>query len=95
MSLVSFDICKGNPGTLDFLIRAYDLDMFAAEKGFSRMENAEITGSWLYILWNDCCNRDTKKAIRAMNEIDIEVIKDHVFRPRGLPFEELEEAKND
>ena len=95
MSFVSFDICKGNPGALDFLIRAYDLDMFAAEKGFSRMENAEITGSWLYILWNDCCNRDTKKAIRAMNEIDIEVIKDHVFRPRGLPFEELVGAKND
>lgn len=87
--MVSFDICKGNPGTLTFLMKAYDLDMFAAERGFSRMEKAGIDGSWLYILWNDCCNRDTKKAIRAMIEIKIEVIKDHVLRPRGIPFAEL------
>jgi len=32
MGLVSFDICKGNPGALTFLMKAYDLDMFAAEK---------------------------------------------------------------
>ena len=90
MGLVSFDIVKGNPGALTFLMNAYDLDMFAAEKGFKRMEKAGITGSWLYMLWNDCCNRDTEKAIKAMNEIDIEVIKDHVYRPRGLPFAETE-----
>ena len=91
MGLVSFDIVKGNPGALTFLINAYDLDMIAAEKGFKRMEKAGITGSWLYMLWNDCCNRDTKKALEAMNKIDVEVIKDHVFRPRGIPFDELEE----
>ena len=35
MSLVSFDICKGNPGALDFLIRAYDCDMFLLQsEGF-------------------------------------------------------------
>ena len=94
MGLVSFDICKGNPGALTFLMQAYKLDMFAAEKGFKRMENAGITGSWLYMLWNDCCNRDIPKALKVMNEIDIEVIKDHVFRPRGLPFDDLE-AKNE
>lgn len=92
MGLVSFDICKGNPGALTFLMKAYDLDMFAAEKGFARMEKAGITGSWLYMLWNDCCNRDTKKALKAMNKIDVEFIKDHVFRPRGIPFDELEET---
>ena len=90
MGLVSFDIVKRNPGALTFLMNAYDLDMVAAEKGFKRMEKAGITGSWLYMLWNDCCNRDTKKALKAMNKIDIEVIKDHVFRPRGIPFDELE-----
>ena len=92
MSLVSFDICKGNPGALTFLMKAYDLDPFAAERAFSRMRDAGIEGSWLYMIWNDCCNRDTRKAIRAMIEIDIEVIKDHVFRPRGIPFEEMEEG---
>ena len=92
MSLVSFDICKGNPGALTFLMKAYDLDPFVAERAFARMRDAGIEGSWLYMIWNDCCNRDTRKAIRVMNEIDIEVIKDHVFRPRGIPFEEMEDG---
>lgn len=91
MGLVSFDICKGNPGALTFLMHAYKLDMFAAEKGFKRMEKAGITGSKLYILWNDCCHRDTGRAIQAMNEIDIDVIKEHINvscdMPRGRAFD--------
>lgn len=93
--LVDFNICKGNPGALSFLIIANDLDMFAAKRGFARMRDAGIEGSWLYVLWNDCCDRNTRKAIRVMNETDIKEIKNHVFRPRGIPFEELEEGKND
>ncbi len=32
--IVTFDICAGNPGALQFLMQAYDMDMFKAEQGF-------------------------------------------------------------
>ena len=61
--MVTFDICAGNPGALQFLMQAYDMDMFKAEQGFQRMQRAGITGARLYMLWNDCCNRDTEAAV--------------------------------
>lgn len=64
--MVTFDICAGNPGALQFLMQAYDMDMFKAEQGFQRMQRAGITGACLYMLWNDCCNRDTEAALLAM-----------------------------
>lgn len=51
--MVTFDICAGNPGALQFLMQAYDMDMFKAEQGFQRMQRAGITGARLYMLWND------------------------------------------
>lgn len=36
--MVTFDICAGNPGALQFLMQAYDMDMFKAEQGFQRMQ---------------------------------------------------------
>ena len=64
--MVTFDICAGNPGALQFLMQAYDMDMFKAEQGFQRMQRAGITGARLYMLWNDCCNRDTEEALLAI-----------------------------
>ena len=89
MGLVSFDIVKGNPGALTFLMNAYDLDMVAAEKGFKRMEKAGITGSWLYMLWNDCCCRCTEKAMDIMKTKDIDSIINHIDggNGRGIPFD--------
>lgn len=51
--MVSFDICEGNPGALTFLMQAYDVDMFGAERAFQRMQDNGITGCKLYMLWND------------------------------------------
>ena len=68
--MVTFDICAGNPGALQFLMQAYDMDMFKAEQGFQRMQRAGITGARLYMLWNDCCNRDTEAALLAMNTLN-------------------------
>lgn len=47
--MVTFDICAGNPGALQFLMQAYDMDMFKAEQGFQRMQRAGITGARLYM----------------------------------------------
>ena len=93
--MVSFEICKGNPGALSFLMSAYDADPFGAEMAFSRMDNHEIVGTMLYMLWNDYCGRDTCQALRVMRLCDPDEIRRHINYEggRGIPFtpEELEE----
>lgn len=86
--LVSFAIAEGNPGALTFLTEAYLKDPFKAELGFRRMWNAGITGSRLYMLWNDCCERNTEMAIDIMQNKVIDVILHHIDggRGRGIPF---------
>lgn len=54
--LVSFDICKGNPGAFTFVMAAYDKRMFDAERAFQKLSNAGILGDKLYMIWNDCCD---------------------------------------
>lgn len=86
--MVTFDICAGNPGALQFLMQAYDMDMFKAEQGFQRMQRAGITGVRLYMLWNDCCNRDTEAALLAMNTLNIESVVEFINYEggRGIPI---------
>lgn len=93
--MVSFDICEGNVGALTFLMEAYDIDLFGAEKAFQRMQDNNITGSKLYMLWNDCCKRDTKKALNVMNTNTIEDIINHINyeNGRGIEYNEESEVK--
>lgn len=92
--MVSFDICEGNPGALRFLMTAYRLDMFKAESAFQRMQDNHITGTKLYMLWNDCCNRDTELALRIAHAAPIDKIVEHINYEggRGFPFTEEELA---
>jgi len=42
-SLVTFNLCKGNPGALQFMMLAYrGTLMFCAERGFARMRDNDI-----------------------------------------------------
>ena len=94
--MVSFDICEGHPGALTFLMDAYNKAMFEAERAFQRMQDNNITGCKLYMLWNDCCNRDTKLTLKVMTFCSIEKIKEHINYDEGRGFaftsEELKEA---
>ena len=81
--MVTFDICEGNIGALTFLMEAYDIDMFGAETAFQRMQNNNITGSKLYMLWNDCCDRDTEKALKIMKDNTIQDIVEHINYESG------------
>ncbi len=91
--MVSFDICEGNPGCLRFLIEAYKMDPFNAENAFSRMQRIGIRGADLYMLWNDCCGRDTTFAIAAMREAAGEELCAHLpIGIRGVPFSDKEKA---
>lgn len=93
--MVTFDICEGSVGALTFLMSAYDIDMFGAERAFSRMQYNNITGSKLYMLWNDCCDRDTEKALRIMKNNTIEDIVEHINyeNGRGIKYNEEREVK--
>ena len=88
--MVGFNLCEGNPGALAFMMEAYmEFNPFRAERGFQRMQCNGISGSRLYMLWNDCCNRDTKKAVDIMCEYSICDIIQHINYSdgRGIPFD--------
>ena len=76
--MVSFDLCEGNPGALTFMGQAYSINPFKAENAFQRMQDNKIRGSKLYMLWNDCCDRDTNKAVEIMLNNDIDDIVKHI-----------------
>lgn len=81
--MVSFDICEGNPGALTFLMQAYDKHLFVAERAFQKMQDARITGPKLYMIWNDCCDRDTDKAVDMMLNEDIDTILHYINYENG------------
>lgn len=90
--MVGFDIWEGNPGALQFLMDAYRIDMFKAETAFRRMQDNNITGTKLYMLWNDCCDRDTKLALQISHTAPVDKILEHINYDggRGFPFNEEE-----
>ena len=88
--MVNFDLCEGNAGALTFMLVAYDIDMWGAESAFQRMQSNNITGSKLYMLWNDCCDRDAAMAINVMKNHTIEDIIKHINYENGRGIRYLE-----
>ena len=93
--LVGFDIAKGNPGAVAFMVEAYNPDksmveLLRVEAAFKRMRKNNIQGAKLSLLWNDCCNRDTEKAIEIMRTKEIAEILEHINYEggRGIKFED-------
>lgn len=86
--MVTFEVCNGNPGALTFIMEAYDKNMFKAERAFQRMQDNNITGAKLYMLWNDCCGRNTEKAMQIMLENTIQDIVEHInyVNGRGIKY---------
>ena len=82
-------LTQGNPGAVAFVVEAIrkpgDLRAYA-EAALLRMLYAGITGPALYMVWNDCCFRNTHDALVIMLERDIADIKDHISGARGIPF---------
>lgn len=87
--MLVIDVCAGNPGALTFAMAAIGKDPGAAFHGLNRMKEAGITGSKLYMLWNDCCGRDTAEALRVMLDCPIDLIHRHINYEsgRGIPFD--------
>ena len=83
----------GNPGARAFIAEAFNGDpkfWSKAYAGFQRMKQFNIVGDKLYMLWNDCCNRNTTKAVDIMLAKSIEDIFAHLDyeHGRGIPFED-------
>lgn len=83
-------LVQGNPGALQFVFEASRLPSIGIGKyagaALERMLYAEITGAELYMLWNDCCFRNTPETIEILLERSIADIKDHISGARGIPF---------
>lgn len=96
----------------DFVVKCADGNIGAAtccmeiltsgdSKGITalqRMMDMNIKGEKIYLIWNDCCNRDIKKTIRVMHEKSKDEILDHIdmqkhdYRCVPFDFEENEDA---
>ena len=93
-----FELVEGNPGAMTFVRIAYTSYPDLANPAFFRMKRNGITGSALYMLWNDCCDRDTKMAVEAALYCPLGFLKDHINKRGGrgskIEIEDLVEFKN-
>lgn len=86
--MVTLEICEGNPGALSFLMLAFKIEPAKSEVAFYRMQANGICGDRLYMLWNDCCERDIEKTLKIMCDKPIKEIIEHINyeKGRGIPF---------
>ena len=96
--MTPFDIAEGNPGAMTFMLSAYNSYPDLANLALFRMERNGITGSALYMLWNDCCDRDTKMAVEAALYCPLGFLKYHINKRGGrgikIEIEDIVEFKN-
>ena len=96
--MTPFDIAEGNPGAMTFMLSAYNSYPDLADRALFRMQTNGITGCALYMLWNDCCDRDTKMAIVAALYCPIGFLKDHINKRGGrgirIEVEDIVKFKN-
>lgn len=101
--MVTFDICKGNPGALAFLAKAYKTRLWEAEAAFQKLQSADITGDKIYMLWNDCCNRNTDRTIDMILDNDTKTLEHFInyengrglrYCPENYPDSEVSNAND-
>lgn len=62
---------------------------------FLVIDTMQLYGSQLYMLWNDCCNRDIDKTLKIINRYQNGLISDKDIDERirnvgyGKPFDDL------
>jgi hypothetical protein len=97
MSMI-MKMSEGNPGCCTFLCEMLKKrDWFGSvppELLMLHFDTIGLYGSRLYMLWNDCCDRDLDKVELVlrnyqMGELTEKEIMDNVSQGRGTPFENL------
>lgn len=75
-------LSDGNIGAVafitDVLDKAFKEQDETAALALSRAKTFNIVGTKLYLLWNDCCGRDTDKTIRVLAENSKDDIMEHL-----------------
>lgn len=81
-------ISRGNPGAAEFAMDAVKYSIMDARRVFSRMESINVVGDRLYMLWNDCCDRNTLLTMVIAMYAPTEMILGHINyeNGRGIPF---------
>lgn len=54
-------ISGSNPGCMTFLVDLLKINVTDFYTCCLKLDMTDMTGSEIYQLWNDCCNRNTKK----------------------------------
>ena len=89
MEFVS-QLAQGNPGamafTMELLANGDDASRDMAITALKRMDAIGIRGSKLYMLWNDCCGRDSEKAVIEMLNRSTQELTYALIGGRGTPF---------
>lgn len=83
-------LAQGNPGamafTMELLTNGDDASRDMAITALKRMDAIGIRGSKLYMLWNDCCGRDSEKAVIEMLNRSTQDLTYALIGGRGTPF---------
>ena len=91
-------VCEGNPGAMVCLTGVLKKkDWYNGCDGFLYMlaiDTLELYGEKLYMLWNDCCDRDFEKLEVVfrnwqMGKLSKDEIHEHIADGWGSPFEDL------
>ena len=64
----------GNPGALNTLFELMKEAKDRTALFLLTLDKMELYESHLYMLWNDCCNRDIKKMIKILELYEREII---------------------
>lgn len=80
---------EGNPGCIQFLCDLFQYDVNKAIEYCLRYDMAELYGSRLYQLWNDCCGRSIVCVHKVMEQYGNDEIIKHIDNGQGYgtPFE--------
>jgi len=87
---------EGNPGCITFLMEVMkNVDQFRFIEMVLRLDKAELYGSHIYMLWNDCCDRDLDKTIEMITNIknDDELRSYVIDRGYGKKYEQQKSPK--
>lgn len=75
--------CGHNPGAISFFMESIERYPDIVPAAFNRMLANDIKEDKLYMLWNDCCDRDTQKTLFIMLHNPIEDIVEHINYDNG------------
>lgn len=83
---------NGNPGCAAFLCDLYNPDLLDLDMVINVMTMyPELRGSNGYMIWNDACDRNTKKACEVfwailLGKLSMDVVRVHLAEGRCAPF---------